>query len=1585
METIGSTKNSITYKKGLEEKKIDQKISLTKNNPCMFSFTTELDTIDDSGETKTQKPTILNVEKTNGDKYIVRIKSPELFKSNENEGIESLGLKKDGDDFILEIDSTQPAISIEKTKTSTAISKKSGEELIIEIASTDGKKYKISAGSTEISFEYGTENEKKLFSYKPDLENGKAISSTIDSSAIEAFLDNESIVFNTPDAKSIKSNFPSYLIGLYASNMNNDESRKFGDFTITKLSTTGGKTATPYVFVTHNDADEGKETSYIYVRGKLQKCENSLCLYDKEEDGSLSYHVLIPGRKGIYYGIPLPKNNKNELTSRSQALLSFITEHTADISSEAGQTNKKSKKNSPLTVNLSKHDKEVVFYKKDDRSYVSTTFAINKTSSTYEEVDPQEIIAEIPASIIESSQENFISNQTIIESELKSLENEEIEVEPEFIGLPDENEEPSHEENNESEGDSPVIIDGEFEEIKNQPSEGKPASEKPQVKEKAAKQPPKEKEKKEEPEEEEKKIDISKPVEAFGQFSTYAGIFVFAAAALTGPLGAILAPVGLALAGSGFLATNFADVFKFSYFKKAKNKVKEYEALNFERYSFTEHFIETENNIEQMVENAREQELELASLFEQGSQLQDFMEIYDKYGVGFSADKEIAGNGFSRTAMLCGYKGLSVRQNMASQLNSISSVSETSQRNKLIDSFMQTHFHFMPKEAKKKLSQLFDFHNQPQMTKLIEEMQKTNEIHAKIKLKRDSQIKTLAGCSDSEIERIICSKKFDASSRERFLTAYAPALLRNHIGNRKGDAKISHILEAVPSHERAAAVEIFKTASNRMQEKINYTKALAEENQKLIDFLEDARTYNSVLENINSKNNLASTKDILEATRKYVLTHDNEFYHGGEYVEMLENFKIKPENITTLSQKSKNVESMMYTVTEKNIKSGNKILQNAWIDLYNSLIQDEKGQSILSDIAEQKRFTSIKKSKTLDYKDTIVEYLKTRAKYYPELQAKIEHFEKCKVQSTELFSTTIPSILYTIEQELDEYGIEPENAEIKKFEKKISAEIVESKHTVSTTKRRLAFIQASINQKINEIPKKNPTQEDLQLRLHLTKVEKFVKQIASGDLAQAKYYFNMTEAIKAADKTIVHENGALTKAEIQLKKEFEGKNTFETIINNIHQKDKQKQVKERYLKLISEGKDEKTAVKEALENIVGQQKDEKLLLSIDELIKKHSDKKGTNLSQLSKEIDILIDNLDYQTSIELTALQADMGEHFARAEYEEQCRMLGKTPKTKKQELTVEELEKLLEPVNNAENLKIKIEEIKAKFEVNDYVDAAFLMAEIEKSEIKTLLKEIDIDSNEIIEIINRSNDYAVVSRDLEHFEKTHLLFKKLDQSIDKAILKASRTAKAEIIGAEEKGWLNKDETGKELIEAENVLKEHKEDSRELITKLEFITTHLEDSGYSQATIVDFVTAFATGNEKFFIDHKIQLQEPYFFSDQDKKLLKKFGIKPKFLISTVKKKGASTLLEKTKIKLETITNEKLKKVQTLQSANKDTSGEEQRLSRKQLRHMEQRLLLTSKIIDSEEKILENMTIFDDTYENHKNNHVEKEDDQNLFS
>ncbi|MBO5022284.1 MAG: hypothetical protein J6C53_02265 [Clostridia bacterium] len=1515
---MGFIKNQIVYKTSEGDKKLEQVVTFRSDAyrtaddeaDILFGFEGTFG----EGESATQK-TIFTIEKDSSEVYYVRIKESEIFKNADGKTLESLGIEKIGEDYILKIDPSSPAVSM----------RNKGEELIVEVASTDGKVYKITASGTDISIEYGEDK----FEYSTAGES--TIACNINKIAIEEFLDKEKKVCKTPDKLS---DIPNYLIGLFAESVEKNSSVTFGDYTITKIDLTEeGKSGEPYLFVTKESA--GKKSNYIFINGKFQKCDSFLCQYEKDGEGHITSPSLVlevaPLRKTKtstmkYYSIPLTVDGTS-IDETSEEALALMHGIATDIS--AGQDS------------VSMGSAGQAFFVKDNREYAKDyKFSIKPIKVTRE------------------------------------IKEEEREEEP-----PKREEEPKKEEEKKEEKKD----DG-----------------------------------KKEDKTKKKELDLSKPTEFLSDFAGIAGLFLMAGAMIT-PIGAVLAPVGLALGLGGVVGSQFAGNMKFKFMKKAKDKVKELEDKEKEDRTFSAHFIENENEVTRCEElSEAEQQEFIAMLDDNTSAIHAFTTAYDQYGIGF-ADDLVADNTLTRVAMLAGFDGYTLRQTMAGDLQAIAEAKSDTQRKQLVDNFMLTHFHSMPKAESQAVRKLFEVENQPAMTAFRKRIESLNSAHAKQQSAIDGQKERLSHVDDGALERIITSSRMDSAQRERFFRRYSPTIVERIARDKNmNEAKLTHLIATIPASDRQACAKILGETAQRVDAKLQRSTNIAREQTYATNVLKDSRAYASILADIEKNpSKYASFVDVVAQTKKFLLTHDVCFYKKADSIAKAKQFVANPAETTSLSAEAQAVCNVMNDVSSS-IITANDDVKLAWKAIF-SKIEERKvkvvdGKAVLQDseletIAKSYRFEQPvslypdKNSTSTEHKTTIVEIARALGKTNEELAGFVARFDEAKKALLLDYQTNqIPQMLEKIKAELAIYGIDVKAEDVEKEAKSLMQKVG---YFGEGNRQDIAQIKVQLEKKI-ALLKKEKTPANQQQLAHLLKVSKFVDSIVSGQLVETQIQASIMGAIAEIDGEITPEKASM-KNQVQKNEEvINGAEKTDAQIKKFLSQDDRKQIKKLFKEKTEAGKSASDALAECLVEVLGDVKFEENAPTNAELIAKYTKDGKIDLGGLLKEISTAQSCVDARPAVEIASMAGDLSTKIATAKYEEQLesgkadKMVyssvfdlvvamaeakgktredvlkafeGKTGKKKKTAVKIDEVlkqlgiakkdyEKRLKEVEiegfseravvSAENVRKENDVCKKALEdlqqawttALESGDVSTLKTLLEGKGIDKILSEVGIDKKYIATIITKTGITPdKIKEELDGFDKGNLMFKKLTKAQQIRDIEANRASMIATLPTKE---------GREFAQAQFALASLDSAILEMQAKLNAITS-LKDKGYDEALISQAMTAFADGDETFFIAHpEIKLEEPYFFSNQDDKLFSLLKIAKKKL----KGKDRDKAIQEIK---KALYEKRQKTVEAVEKMKKDMASSTQATAKvdgKFAKLFKKKIHLTSKVMEEVNKGME---------------------------
>ena len=340
--------NNVKIKKGEDEITLKQRVTLTKDYEHELEFVSEI------GDKVTS---IFSVDKNADGSYQVNLNELDIFKDENGKSFSEIF---PGISF--------PALKADSSKISMSTN---GEELIFEFTGVDGKTGKIRTTSTNITIEI----DGKSFLYSTNNEN--AIDVNMSTTTVEAFLDKENKLFDTP---SDVSKFPSYFVGLYGRSLTGNTEQSFGDYTITSFENEND--SQPFVFLS-KEAKGPKTINYFYVDGLLKKCTGKFLLqYDEipnpEKPGEykkVPYLVVETAssnnvKKGElpklnYYSIPLKTTEDGKIADSCIQGLDMLLDSThSTIASGSGRdVYKIASETTPA--------REFKFDKKDDRAIQS--------------------------------------------------------------------------------------------------------------------------------------------------------------------------------------------------------------------------------------------------------------------------------------------------------------------------------------------------------------------------------------------------------------------------------------------------------------------------------------------------------------------------------------------------------------------------------------------------------------------------------------------------------------------------------------------------------------------------------------------------------------------------------------------------------------------------------------------------------------------------------------------------------------------------------------------------------------------------------------------------------------------------------------------------------------------------------------------------------------------------------------------------------------------------------------------------------------------------------------------------------------
>lgn len=1499
MAETGFITNQVVIKKGEEVRKLEQVVTFNSyvsetGDTNLFTFSgTFMKKNNTTDEVEVENRPLLVVEKRYDNSYGVRIKQGQVYKSASEKTLEEIGLTKDGDDFILNIDPSSPAVSM----------KNKGEELIVEVNSTDGKKYKITAGATQIDIEYGEDK----FSYAT--EDDTTISTDIDTSVISEFLDKKNVVCQTPEKLS---DFPNYLIGLFASSIENNSTSEFGDYKITKIDASANGNA-PYLFVTKTNSNL-TQTNYLFINGKFQKCDNFLCQYEKAEDGTINPSIVLevsPLRRTKsstmkYYSIPLAKDG-DKLSETSLNVLSRMSAISSDIS------------NGQNLVSIGNDANKYNFYIKDSREYAKDyNFVIKPMKFVKEEEKDQSDPGPQPPRKPEK------------------------EVDPAPEPEPDEQ--------------------------KNKDDEDKPQERKLDISKPvetlssisgyvglflfaAAALTP-----------------AGAILAPLGLSLGLGGAF---GSAIAGDLkwkwfkkakskvkqyeeledqkkkGKITEQEYEQKLAKLMASANEKEKDKIDLKIFENNRLETYKANGIIRETFSQ----TENQFAELVEKSNENDAILSAMLEDSaSPLFALNEAYNEYGNGFTAELGLADgdDNWTRTEMLCGYDGLEIRENMLSHIEKIQNASKPNTKNQLINSFVNQYFLPMPKADEEKVKAIFKTQNQPLVRNFTKALEEKNKIDKDVKAKRDEQINMILNLKDSSIENLVSAEKMDSVQRERFFKNYSSALVRRFALDKSfNEAKLSRLIASVPSGERAKITKILKTSVDSIDAKLAYARILALTNKNAVQSINGAEIYVEALKDLKEKpEKYSSLNSLSNSTDKFLQAYDVEYYNRKGNMKKAENLKSTASETKNLNAEGKEVASMMNSTINK-VNKGSTAISNAWTAIYNKLKEkDANGNCILDDVARtygQGKYSSLYPNTlvtTFDFKKTIVEI--ARKQNNPDLTALVINYDTKSVQASERLTKEIPNMLSTVEAELATYGITVEENAVNKEAKSLSASFLGN----SDNHARMAKIKAQIDQKLKELEKEDKPENKQQIQ-HLIKVDKFMDEIASGTLINAQNDASVVSAIKEISPNLTYSKGMAQEAAESVRKDVAGMKNTEKIIDKIDDTIHKNSINAKFKEKTENGIDASVALQEALKETLGDKQHNLNAPTYQQLIDKHTKNGEIDYAGIITEIHDMNVAVNKESQIELMSMKDDLGEELGHAEYEDKQ----KNPNQNDNFYIAYSTE----AKDEAEKLRKASEKfVRLNSQLKSAWDKAINQGNVEKLKtivstpsMKSMFIELGLNAEEIDYIIElSSNDPQLIKQNLLDYDKEQNLIKKADKEEKELKVMASRSAMLATLPSEE---------AREFAQSQFDLAELDAKILEINAKFDAIT-NLDKEGYDPSTVKDSLVAFVNGDEQYFASHpEIKIAPPYFFSKQDVELLSTMKIKGKKLL----KKDIKLISSIVSLQLSAQRDVAVKKIEKLKEENENNSVKKKFGDNKILNAIKSRLHLTSSALEGIDKELEN--------------------------
>ncbi len=1532
---MGFIENKIVYKTNEGDKQLDQVVTFKEgsfqtvdNDDILFSFVGEFGEGDSISAHE-----ILNIEKGADNSYYVRIKMGDIFKNADGKTIESLGLEKRGDDFILNIDPSSPAISM----------RNKGEELFVEVRSSDGKVYKIIAGATDISFEYGEDK----FAYST--EGKSAIASNLNECVIEEFLDSSKKVCKTPEKLS---EFPNYLIGLFSESLEKNSTVTYGDYTITKIDLTEeGADPLPYLFITKADPSTSKKSSYIYINGKFQKCDNFICQYEKDDDGNITSPSIVlevaPLRKTKtstmkYYSIPLSQTGAT-LDDASQTALELIHDIAHDGSSGHEE------------ISLSTGSGEQKFFVKDTREYAKDyKFNIKPIKITRDGRTDEE------------------------EAEDDSEKN--LDTVPPVTGGGNDGSGSGNEQNDSGNG-----------------GQGGGDKDDDKKKEKDLSKP----------------AELFGEVSGIVGLFLMAGAMITPFGAVLAPIGLSLALGGTF--GTAIADQLKFKPFKKAKKKVEEMEKREAEDRTFSSHFIENENEVTrceelsaveEAELLAMLDEPTNPISTFGAIYDQygigfsvdleGSELArtDMFCGYEGLALRQSMASDLRAISETRSAS---QRSQLIDTFMFTHFRSMPKAEEERVRE-----LFSTENQPAMTAFRKKIESLNTAHTEQQtaIRAQIASLEMVEDgilerIVSSPKMDQAQRERFFRRYSPAIIKRYASDKHMN-EAKLAHLIAVIPAEDRKACSKILGETA-KRIDKKLDTTRELARVEARTVAG--LEDCRKYATVLS-------DTEKEPTAFASYTDVVKESRKFLLTHDMAFFNKagfvkgaSQIQTQPAEVTSlGTEAKAVCDLMNGVATTIATPNEEIKNAWKAIFAKMEERkteVKEGETITHDSEIDtiaksyIYGSPISlyPSKGATSTS------------------YKKTLAEIAKTLGKTDGELSAIVARFEEAKVELLKGYQTTqIPAMLEKITAELATYDIEVSEDDVEKMETSLASK---AGNFGEGNRKSLAQIKVQLATQIATLKKAKDPSVQQQLA-HLIKVQKFVDKIVSGDLATAQIHASIMSAITEIDSEITPD-AELAEEGKKLKTALAGEKHTRAMVDGFSQQDDRKAIKKKMQEKTEAGMGASEALAETLKEVLSDRQYEELALSYDEFIAKYTKEGKLDLTGLSKELSTITAGVKARPKAEIASMSPDLDEDIATARYEEQ-RESGEKEKpsydstfelivamAEEKGLSREDVMKALQEnkskigktlkalgINEKEFDKklgevelegfsetaiIKAEKVKKESEAcrqatEDFEvawntalasgDTATLKTLLESDKVDKILCDIGIDRNDILAIITKGGmTPEKIKEELASFNKGNLVFKKLAKVQREREIEAKRAEMISTLPTKE---------GREFAESQFALATLDSAILEFQAKLDAIAG-LTAKGYDEALVSDAMKAFADGDEAFFITHpEIQLPAPYFFSSQDEKLFKMLKVSAKKLKGKNREKAmreiSKAIGEKRRTAVTAIENMKAKMATQKQAKKAKANGKFAKLFKK-------RVHLTSRVM---EEVNQDMEIHSPTAE-----------------
>lgn len=831
---------------------VKQEVGMSEKAEHLFEFWQNLDKepTEEGGKPTTEKTSILSIDKNKDEAYSIALPNPNLFKDTEGKALPE-GI------FPLTVAPPASALSVVDRK----------GEMCFSILAQDNKTYEISTSA--IGVKITCLDDGATYSYQTEKENGIGVDLHTD--AIPEFLDEKNSFCNTP---ARLKDFPPQLINLYATRLQGNQKIKMSDYSFTAIdqgfwdqskAKKNEATKHPFVFVTQESTGE----TFMSSNGYLRRCDSFYLQYDPDtKTPRIVFKLTAMGSYNTpqYYAFDL-KTKDGKLTKETIDAINTISALPGVAFSQQNGRNIDNSLGFP-------------FEEKDTKEY-SSNFNVQVNNREYNQdglieqppEDEDEVVLppEDDINLVDPGPDGGGSGGGPGGDEPKKPGGDTPRVPPDGPGItnppgddgeppivenPGENPEPDEKGGGD---DTPPVKPGDASltepntpNLRPDPIGNIADPKKPKPKAKPKRTLIKGTEK-----------DYSAIADSFGTAFAYLGVFIAIGALLTGF--GILGIIGLAIAGAGTLTTTFSDKFKYTPYKVAVEKVKDFENQQAEDEEGAENFLSKEKDLSNATEQTHLAEKELQGTI--ATEFGPFKEAYDEYGVGFTnSPKPIGPDGNptnpSRTSQMVGPDGLHIKQAMLAQLNLIQQAKTEEERNKHIEEFMDSTFKAMPAEKRQEtIEKTFGLQTKPAEMSDEDYLKQTSESRQRLstfisKLEKAvstqeqehaiqvEQEKNIGKARDRQLTKMFCSSRLTEKQSIALVERYAPTLARRLANDENFNReKVEKIFGKLSEEAQSQIYQTIINAGQQVSQSIDAIDRDAQDNRQYVANAHQAGEY----------------------------------------------------------------------------------------------------------------------------------------------------------------------------------------------------------------------------------------------------------------------------------------------------------------------------------------------------------------------------------------------------------------------------------------------------------------------------------------------------------------------------------------------------------------------------------------------------------------------------------------------------------------------------------------------------------------------------------------------------------------------